>query len=209
MMRTTTIATILATALPALASHPFDTDDAGTVAVAATELELISTVTKSSGDASIGLKHGLTPRMDIGLTVAHSSWPDSTRAWQGATLGLKFNLVPEHLSISFANEFGTGEYAINGIGSWQKDALGINLNLGGEFTPGARDAGLTWGVNPHHDLGPVTYGVELNGTDESLSKWKLGVQYHATSWMAVAAGFGTALEGDKDWAANLNLWLGL
>ena len=209
MLRFSPMATLLLCALPSLAARPFDTDDDGTVAVAATELELGGEGDASSGGLKIGLKHGLTPSLDLGLSMGHATWPDTARTWEGAVVGFKLNLVPNLFSFAFANEVGTSFYTVNAIGCWQKDATGIHLNLGGEFSAGQREETFTWGVNPHRELGPFTVGLELTGTDAGPSLWRLGTQLHASPRVGLDTGFGRDLEGRKAWIGRLGMWVAL
>lgn len=209
MLRVTVFSVLSICVLPSLAARTFDTDDVGTVSVAATELELGSEFNASSGSFGIGLKHGLTPRLDIGLSMGHVTWPDTARAWEGAVLGFKLNLVPDLLSVSFSNELGSSLYSVNGIGSWQMGASGINVNMGGDFSSGEREEVFTWGINPHHDLGAFTVGLELTGIDDEPSLWRVGTQFQATPRLGMDAGLGRTMQGGADWIATLGVWVAL
>jgi len=209
MPRSTSFAMLFLCAFPSLAARPFDTDDAPTIAVAATELEFGNQFDASTGRFGVGLKHGLTTRLDIGLAMGHSTWPDTLRAWEGVCLGFKLNLVADMLSVSFTNEFGTGVYSVNGIASWQIDAAGMDLNLGGEFASGERKGTLTWGIHPRYDVGPCTVGAEMTGTDKELSLWRFGAQFHATPRLGLDAGIGSSLEGEADWITSLGVWVAI
>jgi hypothetical protein len=63
----------LAMCQSALAARPFETDDAGTVAPGTFESEFGSESWKDDAAFGIGLKHGLTERMDLGVSMGYAA----------------------------------------------------------------------------------------------------------------------------------------
>lgn len=188
------------------AARPFDTDDAGTVAPGTFEAELGSESWNDKGAFGLGLKHGLTERMDLGVSMGYSAWPEAERSFENAELSAKYSLVPELLSASFATPLGTSEYSLNGILSKGFGDLAVNLNLGGDFTGGERHAELSWGVNPNYAFGPLSLGAEVRGDQHAAQDWKFGGQLKPVEPFAIDLGIGSKIASDPDWRVTAGLW---
>ncbi len=132
-------------ALPLMAARPLATDDAGTVEAGKFEAELAYEHTQCRPDGlgqapGFQLKHGLTPRMDIGVAFGHQTEKDAegnTVSWGTAPMavGLKAALLREHrslpdLSLSAGWEPGSSGWSLNAIASKEVSGLGLHLNLG-------------------------------------------------------------------------------
>jgi hypothetical protein len=211
-MKTTTAALCLLAlctfAAPADAARPFQTDDAGTVTPGTFETELSADYWSNKGAFGFSFKHGVTSRMDLGVSIGHTSWPEDEREYDNATLAFKYALVPELLSASFATKLGTSEYSLNGIVSHSFGDLGINANVGGDFTGGERSADLSWGVNPTYAVGPVILGAELRGNQHEAAWWQAGAQVKLADWIALDAGLGDDFSKNKnDWHAATGVWI--
>ncbi|HID95965.1 MAG TPA: hypothetical protein EYP53_07915 [Candidatus Latescibacteria bacterium] len=128
----------LATVSVSWASRPLATDDAGTVEQGATEMELSYDFVLDGDDGEeqamgASFKHGLTEVLDFGIAC-----PCEVRPQQGlgaAEVGVKFSLLREKehipaLSIAFAYELGSPEYALNCIVTKGLRIFCIHLNLG-------------------------------------------------------------------------------
>ena len=211
-MKTTPTAALCLLALgilaaPTGAARPFATDDAGTVAPGCFESEVSADYWNDKGAFGIGLKHGLTSRMDLGISMGHTTWPEEERAYDEPTLAFKYALVPELLSASFATELGTSEYSLNGIVSHSFGDFGINLNLGGDFVGGENHADLAWGANPTWTVGPATLGAELRGNQHEANWWQVGTQVKLADWIAVDAGLGDDITDGHDWHLTAGIWI--
>ncbi len=138
---------LAALVLPGLvyAARPLATDDAGTVEPGKFEAELAYEHTRQSPDGicqapGFQLKHGLTPRLDIGVAFGHQTQKDAegnTVAWGTTPLsvGLKASLLREHkslpdLALSAGWETGSSGWSLNGIASKNVSGLGLHLNIG-------------------------------------------------------------------------------
>jgi len=194
-------------AVPTGAARPFATDDAGTVAPGSFESEASADYWNDKGAFGIGLKHGLTSRMDFGISLGHTAWPEAERAFDDATLAFKYSLIPDLLSASFSSELGTTEYGVNGIVSHAFGNFGINLNLGGDFVGGENHANLAWGANPTWTLGPATLGAELRGNQHEANWWQVGAQVKLADWIAVDAGLGDDITNGHDWHLSTGIWI--
>lgn len=190
----------------ARAARPFATDDAGTVAPGTFETELGSESWSDKGAFSLGLKHGLTERMDLGISAGWAAWPEAERRFENAELSAKYALVPELLSMSFATALGTSEYSLNGILSKGFGDLGVNLNVGGDFAGGERHADLSWGVNPNCALGSLSLGAQVRGDQRAAQDWKVGGQLRPVESFAIDLGIGSTIASDPDWSVTAGLW---
>jgi hypothetical protein len=188
------------------AARPFDTDDAGTVAPGTFEVEIGSQSWSRDLALCTGLKHGLTERMDLGIAMGYSAWPEAERAYDNAQLSVKFALVPTLLSASFSNELGTSEFSVRGILSKSFGDFHANLNLGGDFVGGQRDADLDWKLAPGYSIGPAVVGVELVGDQHEARSWKTGGQFLFSEWFAIDLGIGSSIADDPDWLVTAGVW---
>lgn len=190
------------------ASRPFATDDAGTVAAGTFEAELGTESWKDASDIGISLKHGITPRMDLGVAIDYTAFPREERTYAPATLSLKYALVPDLLSASFASALGTPEYRVNGILTKSLGDFGVSANVGGEVEGGSRDAELTWGLSPTWNISGVTLGAEIageRGNDVDGMNWKVGAQLHREP-IDFDLAVGSSFQNDPQWRITAGVW---
>lgn len=144
-MMTMFLGAMLLASAAAWAARPLDTDDAGTVEPGKFEAEMGYDHIQGRPDGtcqspSFQLKHGLTPRLDIGVALGHETWKDAegnTVGWGTTPLsvGIKGALLRGHkslpdLSISACLETGSSGWGLNAIASREVSGLGLHLNLG-------------------------------------------------------------------------------
>lgn len=130
---------------PLRAARPLATDDAGTVEAGRFEAELAyeHTQCRPGGlcqSPIFMIKHGLTPRMDIGLAFGHQTEKDgegNTVTWGTTPLavGIKAALLKDQktlpdLSFSAGFETGSSGWSLNAIASKEVSGLGLHLNIG-------------------------------------------------------------------------------
>lgn len=198
--------TFLATTAQA---RPFRTDAAGTAAPSNVEIEVGSDWWTDQASFGLNIKQGLTSRMDLGFYIPYSAFPDSTRAIGNAKLAAKFDLVPGLASVAFSNDLGTGNYVLNGALTKAWGPLKASADLGGHFTAGAREADLSWGLNPSYAVGPATLGVELRGDRHEANWWQVGAGYKLADWVAVDAGLGDDFSDGHTWHVATGIWIAL
>lgn len=187
------------------ADRPFEVDDAGVVPTGSFESEFGSASWKDRAEFGVGLKHGLTPRMDFGVSVGYAAIPSADRAFSPVAVSAKWVLVPELLAGTFTTTPGSSAWSLNGIASKSLGDFGANLNLGGDFAEGERNADLSWGVNPFLNVGPATIGAELLGDVEGAQQWKLGTQLHAFDGLAFDLAAGSTLDDDAVWTITAGI----
>jgi hypothetical protein len=188
------------------AARPFATDDAGTVARGTFELEAAEDYWHNAAAAGLCFKHGLTDRMDLGVTFGHCHLPDHECGASEAELGLKYALVPDLFSATFSGVFGDPAYGVNFIVSKPFGLFTLHGNLGGALTGASENAFLTYGIAGVFDISRFSAGVETGGSHEALDFWQVGVIFSITEWMALDAGLRGDFERDPAFMATTGLW---
>lgn len=122
-------------AVPAFAAHPLSTDDAGTVEMNKFELETGFDNCKDSSNlrssaCGFSIKHGISEKVDVGISFPYSIDPAPVERFGSASLGIKFLLVENTFAVSLSNDLGSAGYFINGIYSVELSKLQIHANLG-------------------------------------------------------------------------------
>jgi hypothetical protein len=118
----------------AFGARPLCTDDAGVVEKGKYELETGYDMTSDEQAGNISFKHGITDRMDIGISLPLQVKPLEEDIFCPSGIGIKFMLVKDMVSFSFTNELGTSDYIINGIFSKELSFISVHFNLGYEYT---------------------------------------------------------------------------
>ncbi|MFP4014488.1 MAG: hypothetical protein ACLFVQ_10410 [Chitinispirillaceae bacterium] len=190
------------------AARPFTVDDAGTVEKQGFEVEVASDFGKDAFDGGIGLKHGLTDRMDIGIGFGYTALPEIDAQHSPLEIGLKYALVPDFLSASLSGSFGEPGYAVNMIASKPLGIASLHLNLGLETQSSVNDRAVTYGMAATFETGRITSGIEIAGADDSMNWWQIGAQVSVLEWLAVDLGLGGDFESEKSFTATSGVWIG-
>ena len=195
---------LLATAIHA--ARPFATDDAGIVSAGSFELETAADYWSDNATFGFCLKHGITDRMDLGVSAGRVMYPRDERSFSPVELGIKFGLVPDLLSISFAGSFSDASYGVNLIASKEIKALSLHANMGYSAIGATNDADFTWGAASRVNIGRVSPGIELCGTHEVVSWCQAGLQCSICDWCSIDAGIGSDFSDDVNLTATTGLW---
>jgi len=174
-------------------ARPFSTDDAGIVSPAGYEFEAGIDYRDASGALTLGFKHGLTGKMDLGVGFGYVALnPDEiSNRFQPAEICLKYSFLPDLLAASMTFGFEANAYALNGILSRSRGKLSFNANLGAE----ASVPTVTYGVGLVYEVtGRLSAGVEAAGDRDGFNAWLVGGGYAAANWLTIDAGFA----GDFD-----------
>jgi len=190
-------------------ARPFRTDAAGTTAPSVVEIEGGADWWSDRAGFGFNIKQGITSRMDLGFHIPYTAFPDSARAFGNASVAAKFDLVPGLASVAFASDLGGAGYALNGALTRSWRALKISGDLGGRFTAGARDADLSWGLNPSWSLGATTVGAELRGNQDQANWWQVGAGLKLAEGVAIDAGLGDDFTDGHDWHVASGFWIAL
>ncbi len=210
--RTIATALLISSGLLVSPSHarPYRTDAAGTTAPGNIEFEAGADYWSDKTSLGFNLKQGITSRMDLGFHFNDAIIPDSTRAFSNATLSAKFDLIPTLASVAFTGALGGSAYTVNGALTKAWGPFKASVDLGGNFTAGARDADLSWGANPSYTFGPATLGAELRGNQHEANWWQTAVQLKLADWVALDAGLGDDFSKNKnDWHVATGIWIAL
>ena len=212
-MHTGTVATALLVtctlSATSLHARPFRTDAAGTTAPSVVEMEGGADWWSDKASFGFNLKQGLTSRMDLGFHIPYAAFPDSTRAFGKASVSAKFDLVPSLASLAFSGDLGGDSYVLNGALTKAWGPIKASVDLGGHFTAGARDADLSWGVNPSYALGAATVGAELRGSQHEANWWQIGAGWKLADGIAIDAGLGDDFTDGNDWHVATGIWIAL
>jgi hypothetical protein len=188
------------------AARPFAADDAGLVAPGTFEIETAGDYWHNAAAFGIGLKHGLTERMDIGLGLGGCILPEHDHGFDAACLGLKFALLPDVLAATFNGVFGDPVYDVNFIYSTTLKNLALNTNVGGVFVATSADADLTYGLASVYSFNSWEVGAEIGGTQHALSWWQIGARFALADWWALDAGLGGNFKDGVQLNATTGLW---
>jgi hypothetical protein len=189
-------------------ARPFITDDAGTVEERKFEVEITGNYWKDASTIGGSIKHGITERMDLGVCVDHCYLPEDERAFSGENISIKFALIPDLLSLSFGAEFGSNDYAANGILSKSFGSFEGHLNLGYEVEGSLNKGFITYSTACVFTVGRAGLGVEIGGNNEerSLDFWQLGGRWSIFDWLQVDTAIGSDFEEKPQFIMSSGLW---
>ncbi len=189
-------------------ARPFTVDDAGTVEKNGFELEVASNYWKDAFDGGIGLKHGITDRMDIGIGFGYTSLPEIDEQHTPLQMGFKYAIIPDLLSASLSASFGEPSYAVNLIASKSIGIVSFNGNVGMETQGETKGRAVTYGLAAVFQTGPVVSGLELRGIDDSIQWWQIGAQLSIREWLAIDMGLGGDFEDEMSLTVTSGVWVG-
>lgn len=178
----------------AFAAYPLATDDAGTVKANSYELEAGYDNCKDENElisktCGISFKHGVTEKMDVGISFPYRIDPDADENLGEATLGFKFSLVKDTLAVSFSNELGEKDYFINAICTKEFSSVTCSLNAGylssGDET--IRGAG-SYGISVEYPIKSFDLVGELQGVEGGRGNGLAGIRYRISEAVFAAAG---------------------
>ncbi|MEI8218397.1 MAG: hypothetical protein WCG51_05055, partial [Elusimicrobiota bacterium] len=167
-------------------AYPLATDDAGIVKTNFYELEAGYDNCRGENvllnqSCGISFKHGLTEKMDIGLSVPVQIDPVKEDRLGESALTLKFSLIREMLAFSFSNAFGEKDYFINAIFTKEFSSVIVNVNAGylstGDETvkgTGTHSVSLEIPIKRYEVVG------EVQGQEGGIGNCLLGLRYRIT-----------------------------
>ncbi|MBN2407641.1 MAG: hypothetical protein JXJ19_08070 [Elusimicrobia bacterium] len=130
-------------------ARPLSTDDAGTVTPGAIEAELGYEDIEDDGSRELSLcvKHGLTNRMDLAVSVPYELKPEDGTG--SAEIGIKFLLFNEKgrvpaAALTVSNVLGSSEYMINSVFTKDMGYVCIHINIGYGATGDPGEEGVTF-----------------------------------------------------------------
>ena len=188
------------------AARPFATDDAGIVEQNGCELELGGDFWEEQASLSLGFKHGLTERMDIGVGFGYTVKPDETKGFGQAELGLKFALMPDLFAVSITGGLGDTPYNLNGIITYCFGPIEIDGNIGYEATGIEGQTGTAvYALALIFELEEIAVGAEASGNEDDLNAWLIGIRYEILEGFAVDCGISGGFESGAGNVATTGL----
>ena len=188
------------------AARPFNTDDAGTVASSGFELELGTDVWQDDAVLGLSFKHGLTDRMDVGVSLGYTMLPDTADGFENAELSFKFAILPDLFSTSFTTVLGGLDYVVNGILTHDVGPVEIDINLGFATTGmGGIDGDLVYGLAAIYVMDRFGLGAEMSGNQDEVQSWLGGVRFQVFPGFAVDGGLTGDFHEEKDLAATVGI----
>ncbi len=165
------------------AAHPLSTDDIGIMDKADCELEVGYDNCKSGDElrnhsCGISLKHGITGKMDIGVSFPYRIKPKPAEQFGTATIGFKFLLIRDIFAFSINNELGSKEYFINGILS--REILPIILHFNFGYLAGGDEkvqGEIIYSSAFEYPLKKIDLVGETVGGKTGLQNWLFGLRY--------------------------------
>lgn len=190
-------------ACPAFAAYPLATDDAGIVPRNAYELEASYDNFKDESDLAnqeggISFKHGITEKMDIGLSFPYRIHPAADESFGAAALSLKFSLISDVLAFSLANELGESEYFLNAV--YTKEFSVLKLHLNGGYLSSGDDTvkgAAAWGLAGEYAFAKYEAVAELTGEEGGVGSALVGLRRRLKEGLFISAAVARALEADR------------
>jgi len=187
-----------------LVAHPLSTDDIGIVNKTNYELEVGYDNCKSGDElrnhsCGISLKHGITEKMDIGISFPYQIKPKPVEQFGTTTVGFKFLLIRDIFAFSVNNELGSKEYFINGIFSREISPLTFHFNFGYEASGDENIEGkIIYSSAVEYPLTKVDLVGEVIGEKIGLQNWLFGLRYKLGDVSAINCAYGNGFKGTDE-----------
>jgi len=186
------------------AAHPLTTDDIGTVDIGKYELELGYDNCKEETElrnhsCGLSLKHGITEKMDIGVSFPYQIKPKSAEPLGTATLGFKFLLLKDVFALTVNNELGSSEYFINGIFTREINPITVHANVGYLASGDENTAGeISYSSAFEYPLPKIDLVGEVVGEKIGWQNYLLGVRYKIAEAIFVDFAYGNGFRNTED-----------
>lgn len=198
---------------PGWAARPLTVDDAGTVEAGTFELEVgyeYEDFVESCQGISLGIKHGITEKMDFGVGTGWQLDPENGP--EALELGVKWSILSakeRNPGVSFIFDFAPGEteYSLNGVLSQPVGGkLTLHFNAGYNVPDALADGVALWGGafeftirEDIHLMGEILGEEDLSDEDADRRSWLLGGNAAVTEFLTLDVGGGTEISSDPGW----------
>lgn len=178
------------------AARPLSTDDAGTVEQGKYELEFGYNACKKTDEpkeqtCELSFKHGITEKMDFGLSVPYRIEPQLTERLGSCSVSVKFQILKDIFSFTANNELGSKAYSINTIFSYEFDFITLHFNLGYNATGDEETEGtVSYSTAFEKTFGKIDIVGEVLGDRVGFQDYLFGLRYNLFNSLAVDIGYG-------------------
>ncbi|MEK6527433.1 MAG: hypothetical protein AABZ32_10735 [Bacteroidota bacterium] len=187
------------------AAHPLTTDDIGTVEVGKYELE-VGYDNNCKGESElrnhscgISLKHGITEKMDIGISFPYQIKPKPAEPLGTAILGFKFLLIKNIFALTVNNELGSPEYFLNGIFSREIQPVTIHANIGYAVSGDENTEGeIIYSSAFEYPLSKIDLVGEVIGEKIGFQNYLLGVRYKLADVYSLNFAYGNGFRNTDE-----------
>ncbi len=193
---------MLFTCVDLFAAHPLTTDDIGTVDIGKYELEVFYDNCKSETRnhfCGISLKHGITEKIDVGISFPYQLEPKLAEPLGTLTLGFKFLLMKDIFALTVSNELGSKKYFINGIFTQEIKPISVHVNIGYATSGDENTEGkITYSSAFECPFEKIDLVGEVIGDKVSLQNWLLGVRYKIKESVFVDCAYGNSFRNTDE-----------
>jgi len=187
----------------AFAAHPLTTDDIGTVDIGKYELELSYDNCKGteSRNQSFGLslKHGLTEKMDIGISFPYQIKPKPAEPFGNIAVGIKFLLLKDISALTVNNELGSSEYFINGIFTREINPITVHANIGYASSGDKNKKGeISYSSAFEYSFPRIDLVGEVLGDKEGFRDYLLGLRYKISEGVFVDCAYENGFKNTEN-----------
>lgn len=147
----------------------------------------------------VSLKHGITEKLDVGISLPYQVKPKVDEKFGPATLGLKFLLVKDFFAFSINNKLGSSEYFLNGIFSKEIQPVTVHINFGYEATGDENVEGeIIYSSAVEYQLKKIDLVGEIIGEQIGFLRWVQGLRYKLSDVTAVNCGYGNGFRNSDE-----------
>ncbi len=186
------------------AARPLVTDDIGTVSATNFELETGYDICNNLTEASrhccaISLKHGITAKMDIGITLPYQLRPEVTEKLGATVVGTKFVIIDNFFSISLSNALGERKYTLNSIFSKNIGLTKIHVNAGYDATGNLEEKGeFCFACACEYCWERLGFVFETFGNSSIFENWTIGTKYSISDNIAFDIAYNSEYNNNEN-----------
>lgn len=186
------------------AAHPLTTDDIGTVDKDEYEIEVGYDNCKEEDilrnhSCGLSLKHGITEKMDIGISFPYQIEPKPEEPFGTTTLGFKFLLLKDIFALTVNNELGSREYFINGIFTREIKSVTVHANIGYMASGDETISGETiYSSAAEYPLAKINVVGEIIGEKTGIQNWLAGLRYKIGDVSAISCAYGNGFRASNE-----------
>ncbi len=185
------------------AALPLTTDDTGIVDTGKYELELsfdnnkIDNSVKSS-IVSISLKHGLTEKMDLGISFPYQIEPFHKKQLGNVSITLKFLLLRDIFALSINNDLGSSSYFLNGIFFYELPRVRVHFNFGYINDVQTSNGNVNYCCGIEYPILKIDLVGELLGNKEGIQDYLFGLRYRIIEMYFICLSYGNSFKNDNE-----------